>query len=473
MEPVSLTDLLTATSGEAIGFRGNDVSFSGVGIDSRKVRPGDLFWALSGERHDGHSYLEQAFASGAVAAVIHEEIPAGVAGPVIRVEDTLQALWDFAAWHRHRCEAMVIGVTGSVGKTTTRNMIHAVLSTSFQGRHSPRNYNNHIGVPLSLLEISLSDEFAVLELAASHSGEIAALAAVAAPEIGVVTGIGPSHLEGFGDLQTIIREKGELLAALPESGFGIINGDELWQDELADRARCPVIRVGESEQNDLQATDIRTGQQPVSFQLGQRTYEVPAVGRHHVQAALCAIAIAREVGLDDNQIAAGLHSFRAAPGRCDVRTIGSWTVIDDTYNASPLSVRAACEILENWDRPGRRILVLGDMLELGQQSKSLHREIGGAVAAAGIDHLLVHGHEATEVVAGARAAGMDVWRLGECEDYDALLTVLDCWLEPGDVVLVKGSRGMHMERVIDWMQTRADQEQIYQFAASQPQRAVA
>lgn len=472
MEPVSLTDLLTATCGKAIGFRGNEVSFSGVGIDSRNVRPGDLFWALSGEQHDGHNYLEQAFARGAVAAVVHESVPTSD-GPVIRVEDTLQALWDFAGWHRNRCEAMVIGVTGSVGKTTTRNMIHAVLSTSFQGRHSPRNYNNHIGVPLSLLEINPTDEFAVLELAASHRGEIAALAGVAQPEIGVVTGIGPSHLEGFGDLQTIISEKGELLASLPESGFGVINGDEPWEAELAQRAQCPVIRIGESTHNDLRAKEILTGQQPVSFQLDGQTYEVPAVGRHHVQAALCAIAIAREVGLDDKQIAAGLQRFRPEPGRCDVRSIGGWTAIDDTYNASPLSVRAACEILENWDRPGRRILVLGDMLELGHQSNTLHREIGEAIAAARIDHLLVHGHEASQVVAGARSAGMDVCRLGECEDFDALLTVLDCWLEPGDVVLVKGSRGMHMERVLDWMQTRADQEQIYQFATSLPQRAVA
>jgi UDP-N-acetylmuramoyl-tripeptide--D-alanyl-D-alanine ligase len=453
MERVTLNELAAATDGRVVACDPSALSFERVSTDSRTTQAGDLFWALEGTRHDGHDFAKDAIARGAVACVLQENKShkSSIAGrfPAVVVPDALQGLQDFARSQRQRTDALVIGITGSVGKTTTREMVHAALSTTFEGCRSRKNFNNHIGVPLCLLEIERRHEFAVLELAASHRGEIAKLADIAQPEVGVLTSVGVAHLASFGSLEAIAATKAELLESLPPGGFAVINGDDPRCRAAAAVARCRVITVGEHETNQVRANAIEVHRASVRFAVDGATYEIPVVGRHHVAAGLAAIAVAREVGVKPDDIAAGLAQVVAAPGRCEVRQLRPWTLIDDTYNANPTSAEAACRLLADWAGNGQRILVLADMLELGVESAAWHSSVGQTAARAGIDRLVAVGQYASDLLAGARAAGMTSEQLAHGGELDVVGAVLDCWLEPGDVVLVKGSRSMQMERVVD------------------------
>jgi UDP-N-acetylmuramoyl-tripeptide--D-alanyl-D-alanine ligase len=474
MECVSLQDLVAATGGKAVGFTQSDVSIDGVTLDSRMVEPGDLFWAVAGKRHDGHDFAADAVTRGAIGSVVCAAHAGEFTGPRVVVDDTHAALQRFSRWYREQRDALVIGVTGSVGKTTTREMIHAVLSSRYSGTRSPHNFNNHFGLPLSLLEINQEHEFAVIEMGASAPGEIRCLAETAIPEVGVVTAIGPAHLTGFGDEAGIANAKAELVEALPTSGFAVLSGDDPLVRRLAERARCRVILVGETEGNKLRAENVEIANRSIRFRMDGMEYCVHAAGRHHLTGALAAIAIAREIGMGPDDIARGLSSFVPLAGRCRIEEIAPWTVIDDTYNANPRSMQAAAEIIRNWTGPGKRVLVTGDMLELGEQSGAYHRQWGHLAGKAGIDCLLAFGDQAGEVVQGAHSVGMESHRLALCQNFELMHALLDCWLEPGDVVLVKGSRATRMERIIDWMRTRTNEEENIKENLSRPaKRAVA
>lgn len=481
MTHTSLTSLATATRGQLISHHSADVRGGRVVIDSRLIKPGDLFWALRGEHHDGHDFLMEARQRGASAAVVRFDQLAqaqavwqsrsdhGPVPPLIVVEDTLTALAELAHWHRSQQEALVIGVTGSFGKTTTREMIHAVLAASHSGIRSLKNFNNHIGLPLSVLELNRSHDFAVFEMGASALDEIALLAEIARPDIGVITGIGLAHVEGFGSPEGIIRGKGELLEALPLSGFAVVPGDDPVTRAMASRARCPVLFVGESEINHVRATNVRLANQRLTFEVDQIEYTVPVSGRHFITAALSALAIAYEIGLSSKSITEGFANFQAAPGRCEVHRIGPWTVIDDSYNANPASMRAACETLRDWQGANKRLLITGDMLELGTHTERAHIQLGRAAAEVAVDGLLVMGEHAELVIRGALAGGLRRSRLAQCDDMETLLTALDCVLEPADVLLVKGSRGMRMERVIEWLRQKIESSGLRVEDSHQPQ----
>lgn len=481
MQPVDYSSLTTAVRGElhlaanaarlAKTFSLNDEAntFCRVEIDSRLVTPGCLFWALRGEHHDGHDFLAEARSHGAAAAVIsrsrltqaQEAWRIGNSdnanAPLIVVEDTLTALADFARWYRSQQDGLVIGVTGSFGKTTTREMIHAVLSGSRNGVRSLKNFNNHIGLPLSLLELDQGHEFAVLEMGASAVGEIAALAEIANPKIGVITGIGLAHVAGFGSPEGIVRGKGELLEALPNSGFAVLPGDDPVTRAMASRTSSPVIFVGESEESHIEARNVRMSNQSLTFEVDHFEYSVPVTGRHFLRASLTALAIARELGLSPTEIAAGFQNFQSVSGRCQVHRIGPWTLIDDSYNANPSSMRAACETLRDWQGANKKLLIVGDMLELGEHAEQSHYELGQIAAAAHVDGLLAFGQFAEHVIRGAHDGGMHHNRAAVCEDFEILLTILNCTLAPNDIVLIKGSRGMRMERVRDWMREKANE----------------
>jgi len=457
MERVSLQNLLAATGGQAVGFTQSDVSIDGVTLDSRTVDSGDLFWAVAGENHDGHEFATAAVTHGAIGSVVRAARAGEFSGPRIVVDDTHLALQRFSRWYRAQRDALIIGVTGSVGKTTTREMIHSVLSSRYKGTRSPLNFNNHFGLPLSLLEIKQEHEFAVIEMGASAPGEIRSLAETAIPEIGVITAIGPAHLTGFGDEAGIVNAKAELVEALPSSGFAVLSGDDPLVRQLAARAHCRVVLVGESEGNKLRAENVEITNKSIRFRVDGSNYCVRAAGRHHLTGALAAITIAREIGMGPDDIARGLSSFVPLAGRCRIEEIAPWTVIDDTYNANPRSMQAAVEIIRDWTGPGKRVLVTGDMLELGERSDAYHRQWGNIAGEAGIDCLLAFGDQAGEVVQGAQSVGMESHRLAQCHDFEMIFALLDCWLEPGDVVLVKGSRATRMERIIDWMRTRTNE----------------
>lgn len=455
MQRFALTHLLAATGGRAVEFDGADARFSRIVTDSREAGPDDLFVAIRGERFDGHQYTTAARSAGATASIVDATWADRVVGPRIVVPNTRLALADIARAHRGRNDTLVVGVTGSVGKTTTRELVHSVLSSRFAGTRSPKNFNNDLGVPLTLLGIEESHEYAVVEVGASGRGEIGRLAEIAQPDVAVVTRIAPAHLAGFGCIETIAEEKGELVAGT--HGFAVLNGDDRHVRAMRGRANGSVILVGESQHNDLRGSIESVDLGRLRLRVDGSTFEVPATGRHHLVPALAAIAIGREVGLATSDIAEGLARFEPVTGRCRVESIGPWTVVDDSYNASPAAMQAACELLAECPANGPRILVAGDMLDLGDDADERHAELARTIAETSIDHLLFHGARAERVATEARHWGMDAHRLAACPDLDALTAVLDCLLDPGAVVLVKGSRGMRMERVVAWMRHRAEE----------------
>ena len=453
MRPATLEDIAAAVHGRLISVA-TDVRWTGrLQIDSRDIRAGDLFLALPGTKHDGHDFAAEALSRGALLVISRADLAAKVVGTKLVVADTQIALQQLAEWHRRRMDALVIGVTGSVGKTTTREMIHQLLHGQHSGVRSRKNFNNEIGLPLSLLDIEPEHEFAVLELGAARVGDIAELANLADPEIGVITAIGDAHLRTFGSVAGIMQGKGELLEALPAGGFAVLPGDCPKLRAMAPRAKCRVIYVGTGVENSLRITAIEPSENGLSFRVDGQPYRLPLIGRHNLTNALCAIAIGKEVGIAGELLAESLAEFRPVAGRSQLIQIGSWTVMDDTYNASPAAFLAAIEALSEFPRParGRRIVIAGDMLELGAAAADEHRRLGARIGQMGPDRLLVTGDHADDVADGALSAGLPSQCIAAAKDWDTLLFLLECWLEPGDVVLVKGSRGMRMERIIEWM----------------------
>lgn len=427
-----------------------------VATDSRRVQFGDVFWALVGPYHDGADFAHEAFARGASGAVVGRPVEAPQDRWVITVDDTLAALGQWARHQRDRFHGTVIAVTGSVGKTTTRQMIHTILKPRFAGTASPNNYNNHVGVPLSMLRIEPDHDYAVLELGASARGEIAALAGLCAPTIGVVTSVADAHLAGFGSHRAIAESKAELLAALPPDGHAVL-ADDPWLRRVAAEHLVPVTWVGRDAACDLVATDVRWGHGELHFRVSSQPFRVPIWGRHHLTCALSAIGVGRHMGLPLDQIAASLEGFNPVPMRCEVTEVGGVTIINDAYNASPTAMRAALELLRDFDVPGRRVFVCGDMCELGDESAALHRRLGDQVVTlCGADLLIACGDFARHMVAGARAAGMPESRAIACHTVEKAFPHLTDAISSGDVVLVKGSRAMRMERVVEAIEQLLD-----------------
>lgn len=467
MKRFTIRDLIQATGGRLRDMELTDSGFDRVSIDSRDVRRGDIFWALRGDRLDGHDFTAQALQRQAELCVVSRERADQLAGPKLIVEETLSALGRFGKWHRSRMDAMVIGVTGSVGKTTTRELIFSALSDHFGGTRSPANFNSQIGLPLSLLELDQSHEFAVLEMGASEAGNIRRLCDLALPEVGVITTVGAAHLQSFGSMKAIIETKGELLEQLPTTGFAVLPGDDSITRQMADRAPCPVIFVGQGDDNHVRAIDVAIHNRCLHFTCEGTRFSLPFAGRHLISNALCAIAIGLEVGMSPCAIASGLARFLPLAGRGCVTQIGTWTVIDETYNASPLAVAAACRLLADTSTPptSQRILVLGDMLELGPAAAAEHEKIGQLAAQLKIDCLLTCGWHADDIARGAARSGMGSHQITAAKDVETLTTVLDCWLQPHDTLLVKGSRATRMERVIEWLRERARHDEPQRFCA--------
>lgn len=449
MNSLTLNELAAAVQGTLQRVPDPNAAFFQVNLDSRSIAPGDLFWAINGEKHNGHNFTAAAIRRGAVACVIDQQACTPETVNAIVVDDTQAALTRLSQWHRNtQVHPTVIGVTGSVGKTTTRNLIHTVLNTTLQGSQSPANYNNHFGVPLSLLEINPGDAFAVLELGASGVGEIRPLANLIQPTIGVITAIAPVHLEGFGSIENIAKTKRELFDSLPANGIAIVNGDDPMQAQLTAGLSAKVIRVGEQPDNDLRATNIELSHTGFTFEVNGDRYHVPVMARHLIISCLAAIAVAREFGLSLEEINTGFEQFRPLKGRGKIQSIGPWTVIDETYNASPIAVEAACNSLATWNTPSRKIAILGEMLELGPNAAEFHRQLGKTIAGMDIELLITSGHLASLIATGAAEAGMNSRHILDCPDRDSVCAVLETQLQNDDVILIKGSRGNRLEQII-------------------------
>ena len=443
MNPTTLQHLHDAIGGQlcpAVGAapNGADVVLGPIATDSRQVEPGQVFWGLVGPNHNGADYTDEAFSRGASGAVVGKEVEAPPDRWVLQVPNSQAALWQWAAWRRSQFAGTVIAVTGSVGKTTTRQMIHAVLGSRLQGTASPRNYNNQIGVPLSMSAMEPDHDYAVLELGASSPGEIASLARLCAPKVGVITQVGDAHLGGFGSRSGIAEAKAELLAALPEEGRAVL-GDDPWIRSVAQKSKAPITWVGRDASCELMAEQVKSRQGRLTFRLGGQDFIVPVWGRHHLTAALIAVAVGRMMGLDLREIANALAGFQPLPMRCEVREIRGATIINDCYNANPTAMEAAMELLRDFDAPGRRIVVCGDMAELGDEAERLHLRLGTQIVTlCGADLVIACGRYARHVVTGARAAGMPHTRAIPCRTPEETLPYLGQVILPGDMVLVKG-----------------------------------
>lgn len=460
--PFTLSDILTATNGRLsqVGWTTNDAL--SITTDSRQIAGPSVFWALPGEHFDGHNFVSNAIEQGAVACVVQSghglAIPASCS--VIEVDDSLRALADLARWHRLRQAIPVVGITGSFGKTTTREMVSSVLATRFRVFQSQKNFNNDVGLPLTLLDLNAKHEVAVLELGASKIGDIRRLCSVALPNFGIITGIGRAHSETFGGVHQTRVAKAELVECLPTDGRAFLPFDDPERHFLAAKSACPIEFLStqaNAPESVLKAERIVIRNGRVQFHLGAQPFEFEAAGAHLVRNALFAVAIGRQFGLTDAEIANGLANFKSVAGRCQVRTLGEWTVIDDTYNASPEAMVAACRTLGQWPTTGRRILVTGDMLALGDDALSGHQDVGIAAAEARVDLILSLGEHAPTVVATAQEAGVHPDQTAAFTELEPLLQRLKSELRAGDVILVKGSRGMRMERVVEWLEAGEQQ----------------
>ena len=445
-------DLVRLTGGRLLAR--SDRPIRGAAVDSRLVVGGEVFVALPGERTDGHAFVAEAVARGAAALIVARPANDPVAlgdVTVIRVADPLAALGAIAAGWRHRFELLVVGVTGSIAKTSTKEAVAAVLATRFRTLRNEGNQNNEIGLPLTLMRLGPEHQAAVLEMGMYVGGEIADLARMARPRIGVVTAVQPVHLSRIGSIEAIEAAKGELLDALPPDGTAILNADDPIVRAMGARSAARSVSYGFAADADVGAEAVASfGLDGMRFVLradGERwPISIPTLGRLSVHNALAGVAVGRAAGLSFDEIASGLAGGWSAPHRVQVVRLGAVTLVDDSYNASPRSVVAALELLA--DLPGRRCAILGEMLELGEASDEGHRLVGEA-AAQTADWLVVVGAGAAAIAAGAEAAGMDPACIVRVRDVEAALDAIPPRLRDGDVVLVKASRGIALDQLVD------------------------
>ncbi|MBW2595025.1 MAG: UDP-N-acetylmuramoyl-tripeptide--D-alanyl-D-alanine ligase [Deltaproteobacteria bacterium] len=457
--PVLKTEEIIAATGGTL-VRGNPAgAFEGLSTDSRAVIKGNFFIPLTGERFKGHDFIPDAVKNGASGLLIQrraegiqESVPGDVS--VVLVDDTLRALGDIANLWRRKFTIPVVAVTGSSGKTTTKEMIAMVAGLSGNVLKSRGNYNNLVGLPLSLLEMNAEHEIAVVEMGTSRRGEIERLTTIAEPDIGVITNIGPAHLEGFGSVDAVMEEKGDLFFNMRDDGLAIINRDDEFSRILADRWTGRNISFGIDENAFVRAERIfMRGERGVSFTLKMggtgKGVDMTVVGRHNIYNALACAAACRAMDIEYDLICDGLSAFRQIQGRMDVHRLRrGGSVIDDTYNANPASVIEALKTLSNLKGNNESIVIFGDMLELGEEAERLHEEIGRAMADTGVGSIFLRGDFSGSVARGAIEEGFREDHIHFVETPEMVMGALHSLLREGDWILVKGSRSMKMEEFL-------------------------
>ena len=452
MNKLNLKQIIHASGGFLV--QGNDAAYiTGVTIDSRNAKPGNLFAAIRGSNTDGHKYIEAAFENGCNAVLIEDEcftdkIPRGM-GAVL-VTDTVKALQDIASYYRSCMDIKIIGVTGSVGKTSTSDMIKAVCATEFKTAKTKGNFNNHIGLPLSILEFDPDTRVGILEMGMDRLGEIEFLAGIAKPDIGVITNIGTAHIEHLGSRENIFNAKMEITKRFDKSSVLIVNGDDDFLSTIAS-TEYRLIKAGTTCGNQIEVTDISdSAEEGVSFAVKYQgkviKIHLPVPGRHNAVNAGLAIAAGMEVGITPEEAAIGLSHLEITDKRLSVKCKGGIKIIDDTYNASPASMKAAIDVLSS-AKGSRRIAILGDMFEQGEQSRLFHREIGEYASEKSVDMLIAIGDDAEYIKEGALKK-MDTSDVRYYKTKDEFMKEIKSIVRPGDAVLVKGSRGMAMDLIV-------------------------
>jgi UDP-N-acetylmuramoyl-tripeptide--D-alanyl-D-alanine ligase len=428
------------------------VSVEKISTDSRTLKRGELFVALRGENFDGHQFVEAAARASALGAIVdfgwNGSAPENFA--VLRAEDTLCAYQKLAANYRRSLAIKVLAITGSNGKTSTKDFVASVLGRRFQVTKTEGNFNNHVGLPRTILEATSQDEIGVWEIGMNHPGEIAALAKIAVPDAAIITNIGIAHIEFMGSHDAIAYEKGALVEAVSLEGTVILNADDPFSETIAARTRAKVVLAG-IKQGAVRAIEIRQTSGGSEFTILEGAHrcraQLPVPGLHMVQNALLAVAAGRAFGLSIEECAAGLAAAPLTRARLQIKEIGGVQFIDDSYNANPDSMKAALRTLVELDADGKRIAVLGEMRELGDESERGHREVGEAAAEFGIDHVIAIGQHGAIIANAAKHAGLQ--KSDAVNSTTEAAKVLADVVAPGDLVLIKGSRAAQTERVID------------------------
>jgi len=449
MNSLSLSEI-ASLSATRLELGNSDLAISHVSTDSRTIKPGDLFVALCGEHFDAHNFLEQVAKAGAAGALVSRDPPPGLPQTfaILRAADTLVAYQNLAANYRKTLPLKVLGITGSNGKTSTKDFAASILGRAFRVTKTEGNFNNHVGLPRTILEANRDYQFAVWELGMNHPGEIAALARIASPDAGIITNIGIAHIEFMGSREAIAQEKGALAEAIDPGGFVVLNADDDFSGSIANRTRARVIFAG-IEEGAIRAIEVQQTAGGCEFTIVEGAHrcraQLPVPGLHMVQNAILAVAAGRAFGVSLEECAAGLVSAPLAKARLQIREIHGVQFIDDSYNANPDSMKAALRTLMELDADGKRIAVLGRMLELGAESERGHREVGETAAILGIDCLIAIAEET--IASAAERAGLG--NTAVAKDAAAAAEILSEIVGPGDLVLIKGSRSSRTELVLD------------------------
>ena len=456
MEPITIQEILEAVDGKLLG-EAPDLSLTveRVDTDSRNIHPGALFLPLQGERFDGHAFINDALESGAAGCLTARERTSYLPGKFyIKVGNTQRALRDLARWYKSRFTIPFIGITGSVGKTTTKDMVAAVLGEHYKVLKTEGNFNNEVGLPLTLLRLNHTHEICVLEMGMNHFGEIDYLSGIVEPDVAVITNVGDSHIENLGSRENILKAKCEIFNHLKPDGLAVLNGDDELVSTLRGKLNFRTVWYGQSEGVDYRATDLESDGETfirckVKTPDNHYDVEIPALGDHMVYPALVAGVIGEQYGLSKEEIVRGILHFAPTKMRMNILRRGDGiTILNDTYNANPQSMRAAIEVLAT-SKGATKIAVLGDMFELGPLAPALHAGVGECAAKAGIDCLVCAGELSKYIADAAEAEGMSevYWRPNKKE----ALAVLEQVVKPDCTVLVKASRGMAFEEFVEFL----------------------
>ncbi|WP_417898256.1 UDP-N-acetylmuramoyl-tripeptide--D-alanyl-D-alanine ligase [Bacillus haimaensis] len=450
----TLKQIQEMAKGEEIASEFREIMVEGVSKDTREDMSGKLYIPIIGENFNGHQFVQQAIVEkGAVASLWQKDQPEPPTDVnLIFVEDTIEALQQLASSYRDQIGMKVVGITGSNGKTTTKDMVTSLLQTTFNVHKTAGNYNNHIGLPLTILSMKEDTEVAVLEMGMSGRGEIELLSHIAKPDAAIITNIGESHMQELGSREGIAEAKLEIAAGLKPGGKLIINGDEPLLTNKVSDFDCDVITFGLNDENDYVAQDIVLKGNGTQFIIEETAYMIPVLGAHNVTNALASIVVGEIFGVNEENRKKGLEKVSLTAMRNEVvETSGGWTVINDAYNASPTSMKAAIDLLGSLTGYNKKIAVLGDMLELGDQEIPFHEEVGRYVQEKGIDFVLTYGILGKSIAEGAMAVlGSD--KVKSYTDKKVLIGELLKMLQAHDVVIVKGSRGMRLEEVVQGLQ---------------------
>ncbi len=446
-------ELIRAVEGKLLWGDSSKI-FSGITTDSRKVARGNLFIPLVGEKFDGHDYIEQCFDTGASICLTQKVIPERDNCSAVLVNDTAKALRDIATWHRNKYNIPVVGITGSVGKTSTKDMISCVLARKYEVLKTQGNFNNEIGLPLTLFNLDERHEVAVIEMGMSGFGEISRLTAIAQPQVAVITNIGVSHIEKLGSQQGILKAKLEILEGLKPDGLVVLNGDDPLLREKRGKLDSRAVFYGMDGSVDYRAENYQSlGEDGSSFSImvDNKTYEVkvPVPGIHNVYNAMAAIAVGVEMNISMKIIVEGISDYSPGSMRQNIISHKGIKIINDAYNASPQSMQAAINVLEELSTKTRGIAVLGDMLEMGNMAKELHYSVGDFIKDKNISHLITVGKDSKNITQAVTDSGNSSINLRHFDNNSDALDYIIGIVKQGDYILIKGSRGMKMEQIAE------------------------